>query len=107
MVSLHTSGSEKILGMEEIYRSDRKPFIVDTSRSEACRRSDLLSALREARIQGAASTVPDGDLRKGVVEKSLEPFLYLRQCRDRPQHGKTDRRSAPEELPHARSSGTC
>ncbi|MCG6870438.1 MAG: hypothetical protein LJE91_17400 [Gammaproteobacteria bacterium] len=31
VVSLHTSGSEKILGMEEIYRSDRKPFIGDTS----------------------------------------------------------------------------
>ncbi|MEA3413369.1 MAG: NAD(P)-dependent oxidoreductase [Pseudomonadota bacterium] len=88
VVSIHTSGDEKVRGMEEIYRSDRMPFIVDTSRNETCHRSDLLSALSEERIQGAAFTVPYQDLIKGDVEESLKPFLSFGNVVIAPALGK-------------------
>lgn len=89
IVSIHTRGDDKIVGGDDIVNSMKRPFIINTSREGSlCDNELIVQALMEDRIQGAAFTVPQGDLKKGAIPDTLQPFVSLNNVIFAPRLGK-------------------
>jgi D-3-phosphoglycerate dehydrogenase len=77
IISIHTSGEEQVFLIDQVFKSSRKPFIVNTARDAVIHEKALLSALKKGRIRGAAFTLPQSDLISGEYPESIKPFLDL------------------------------
>jgi phosphoglycerate dehydrogenase-like enzyme len=75
VISIHTSGEEKVFKGKELYFACKKPFIVNTSRSGTIDESSLLQALMENRIRGVAFTLPAEQLKEKKLPDWVQPFL--------------------------------
>jgi D-3-phosphoglycerate dehydrogenase len=75
VISIHTSGEEKVFKGKELYFARRKPFIVNTSRSGTIDESSLLNALEENRVRGVAFTLPAEQLKEKKLPDWVQPFL--------------------------------
>jgi D-3-phosphoglycerate dehydrogenase len=89
IISIHTRGDDKIVGGDDIVYSKKRPFIINTSRGGSCCDDELIAqALKDKRVQGAAFTVPESDLKKGNIPDNLKPFVPLSSVVFAPRLGK-------------------
>ncbi|MEW8034834.1 MAG: NAD(P)-dependent oxidoreductase [Candidatus Thiodiazotropha sp.] len=89
VISIHTSGEEKVFKGKELYFARRKPFIVNTSRSGTIDESSLLHALEENRIRGVAFTLPGVQLKQKKLPDWVQPFLKYNNVLIAPSIGAT------------------
>jgi D-3-phosphoglycerate dehydrogenase len=78
VISIHTAGDDRVFKGNELYFASQRPFIINTSRNGHVDEANLLSALRDKRIRGAAFTVPADQIKKGDMEPWVQPFLELK-----------------------------
>lgn len=89
IISIHTSGEEKVTGGESIAFAKKKPFIINTSRGGVCCDDEVLqNALQDGRIKGMAFTAPQADLKKGKIPDILNSFLSFGSVILAPSLGK-------------------
>lgn len=88
IISIHTTGEQRVFHGNELYFATKKPFIVNTARSGTVDEAALLSALKEKRVRGAAFTVPPEYLKKDNFPEELRPFLELKNVLIAPSLGK-------------------
>lgn len=88
IISIHTTGEQRVFHGNELYFATQKPFIVNTARSGTVDEAALLSALKEQRVRGAAFTVPPEYLKKDIFPEELRPFLELKNVLIAPSLGK-------------------
>ena len=88
IISIHTSGAEQVFLLDQVYKSRRKPFIINTARDAVIHEKALLSALKEGRIRGAAFTLPQSDLISGENPEGIEPFLEMGNVLIAPTQGR-------------------
>lgn len=75
VISIHTSGEEKVFKGKELYYAKKRPFIINTSRCGNIDYSALHQALTEDRVRGAAITLPVEQLREKKLPDWAQPFL--------------------------------
>ena len=88
IISIHTSGEEQVYLIDEIFRSPRKPFIINTARDAVINDKSMLTALKKGRIRGAAFTLPQSDLKNGEYPEGMKPFLDMGNVLIAPTQGR-------------------
>jgi len=88
IISIHTSGEEQVFLIDQVFKSRRKPFIINTARDAVIHEKALLSALKKGRIRGAAFTLPQSDLINGEYPEGIKPFLDLGNVLIAPTQGR-------------------
>ena len=88
IISIHTSGEEQIFLIDQVFKSRRKPFIINTARDAVIHEKAMLSALKKGRIRGAALTLPQSDLDSGEYPEHIKPFLELGNVLIAPTQGR-------------------
>lgn len=89
IISIHTRGGDKIVGGGNIVYSKKRPFIINTSREGSCCDNEhIVQALLDDRVQGAAFTVPQGDLKKSNIPDTLQAFVPHNNVIFAPRLGK-------------------
>ena len=98
VISIHTSGTEKVFRDHEIFSAKKKPFLINTARSGSVDEEALLEALQQKRIRGAAFALPVEHIKSGEYPASIEPFLSHKSVVIVPSIGK------PEASAHKENS---
>ena len=75
VITVHTSGPQKVFRGRQLQYAKRKPYIVDTARDGTIDERSLLSALKTDKIRGAAITVPQKQLAKGGYPDFVKRFI--------------------------------
>jgi phosphoglycerate dehydrogenase-like enzyme len=88
IISIHTSGAEQVFLLDQVYKSRRKPFIINTARDAVIHEDALLAALKKGRIRGAAFTLPESVLKHDEYPESIKPFLDLGNMLIAPTQGR-------------------
>jgi D-3-phosphoglycerate dehydrogenase len=88
IISIHTSGAEQVFLLDQVYKSRRKPFIINTARDAVIHEDALLAALKKGRIRGAAFTLPESVLKNGEYPEGIKPFLDLGNVLIAPMQGR-------------------
>jgi D-3-phosphoglycerate dehydrogenase len=88
IISIHTSGAEQVFLLDQVYKSRRKPFIINTARDAVIHEDALLAALKKGRIRGAAFTLPESVLKNGEHPEGIKPFLGLGNVLIAPTQGR-------------------
>ena len=88
IISIHTTGDERVFKGDELFYAKKRPFIVNTSRGGSVDENALLAALKEKRVRGAGISVAAELLKKNELEDWIEPFLKFKNVIIAPATGK-------------------
>ena len=75
VITVHTSGPQKVFRGRQLQYAKRRPYIIDTARDGTLDERSLLSALKTDKIRGAAITAPQKELTKGNYSDIVKRFM--------------------------------